>query len=267
MCAWCGKYLDQVSVLWDITQEHVTSFLGVASDQLVQWFLAALIANDETTSFHIVDTLHDTGVDISNFVKQCLVFIEEHFSENIDWYVACAETMKRIAYGLKSFPLPAVLLKMEIHTSMHPQQQSTSTPIQQPTKAQPSAIKANTNNETVVESQNTTTISDNEAQNIQPEDNEIEWQDNDAVGGLLHQIAKHASVKPTLRSMLTNSCILETTTDEWILYVFNKLHGSILQKPENRITVEQAFKEITWLDHWLQVVVTTKEAYLAQSWL
>ncbi|MEI7477951.1 MAG: hypothetical protein WCJ81_05710 [bacterium] len=82
--------------------------------------------------------------------------------------------MKRIAYGLKSFPLPAVLLKMEIHTSMHPQQQSTSTPIQQPTKAQPSAIKANTNNETVVESQNTTTISDNEAQNIQPEDNEIE---------------------------------------------------------------------------------------------
>jgi DNA polymerase III gamma/tau subunit len=54
------KYLDQVSILGDITQEHVTSFLGVASDQLMQAFLASMISKDIEKAFSIVDSLHDT---------------------------------------------------------------------------------------------------------------------------------------------------------------------------------------------------------------
>ena len=40
------KYLDQVSILGDISQGNITSFLGVASDQLVQSFLSLTINKD-----------------------------------------------------------------------------------------------------------------------------------------------------------------------------------------------------------------------------
>ena len=112
------KYLDQVSILGDINQEHVTSFLGVASDQLMQSFLSNLIKKDIEATFGIVDSLHETGVDVNNFIKQCLVYIEEHFSENIPGYILCSDILKRVLYGLKNFPLPTVLMKMEIYNAL-----------------------------------------------------------------------------------------------------------------------------------------------------
>lgn len=66
------KYLDQVSILGDITQDHVSSFLGVASDQLVEQFLTALLAHDMPTAFTAIDTLHTSGIDMAHFIKQCL---------------------------------------------------------------------------------------------------------------------------------------------------------------------------------------------------
>lgn len=108
------KYLDQVSILGDITQEHVSSFLGVASDQLVEQFLHALLAHDVMSAFAAIDTLSTSGIDMAHFIKQCLSYIADHFGENIGGYSNVVELCRRMSYSMKSFPLPSILLKAEV---------------------------------------------------------------------------------------------------------------------------------------------------------
>lgn len=307
------KYLDQVSILGDITQEHVSSFLGVASDQLIAGFLAACINKDINTAFGIVDTLHSSGIDIANFVKQSLIYIEEHFQENPTGYIACAEIFKRISYGLRNFPLPTILMKMEIYngftadgdtiaipatamqtpkpTPMAPMapMPSASATIAEPveTHAQPTI----SNTTPVVEKTSSTVSQETPTDNkttidttnniLSPLDEILDTvetsQDTQTpprqttstptVWGLqiADLVAKSPDLKQSTKSMLTSSCILEEQEDQTILYVFNKLQGGLLQKPENRAPIEQAYKTITGKDRGIHLVIITKEEYFAQK--
>ncbi len=238
------KYLDQVSILWDISQEHVTSFLGVASQQIIQSFLDALIHKDIEKAFALIDALTETGVDINNFVRQCLIYIEEHFAENIPWYIQCTEVLKRIIVGIKNFPLPGILMKMEVYNAagITAANAEKSTPVEKKTAktAEPKAAK-------------TTQVS-----------NEDVWELHDAPE-ILSQMAQHASIKSTIKSILEKSSILEHNENHANLYIFNKLQGSMLQKPENRSVLEKVYREITWYSHGLQLIPTTKEDYVAQK--
>jgi DNA polymerase III gamma/tau subunit len=46
-------------------------------------FLQSIINKDLPAAMEAIDVLHVSGVDINNFIKQCLVYIEEHLEENI----------------------------------------------------------------------------------------------------------------------------------------------------------------------------------------
>ncbi len=326
------KYLDQVSILGDITQDHVSSFLGVASDQLIEWFLAACIAKDIDAAFAIVDTLSESGIDISNFVKQSLIYIEEHFQENPAGYIACAEIFKRISYGLRNFPLPTVLMKMEIYNGFTtwwetinitptapktspstpkapkepmpaaytPSSDASST-INTPDSSESDKKKLNLDNdslnneenimqtriswqietmkEPVLSSHSTPEVSPTSKTSIEPEKQPpVATQENitdnntpintDLISGWL-QIAelveRTPDLKQSLKSMLIASCILEEQVDQTVLYVFNKLQGGLLQKPENRNPIEQAYKAITGKDRGMQIIIMSKEEYFAQK--
>lgn len=71
-------------------------------------------------------------------MKQALVYIEEHFQENPIGYINAAEILKRISYGLKNFPLPTILMKMEIYNGLGGDVQPTATPTTQQQVASPS---------------------------------------------------------------------------------------------------------------------------------
>lgn len=53
------KYLDQVSILGAITEEHVSQFLGVAPETLIKNFVEAMQKEDEEVLFKIVDDLQE----------------------------------------------------------------------------------------------------------------------------------------------------------------------------------------------------------------
>jgi DNA polymerase III subunit gamma/tau len=239
------KYLDQVSILWDISQEHVTSFLGVASQQIIQNFLESLIEKNIEKGFALVDTLAETGVDINNFVRQCLIYIEEHFGENISWYVQCTDILKRIIVGIKNFPLPSILMKMEIYNAAGMAPMS----IEKPATVQKKWVQI-TNDTNALPTETVPT--------------QEQWDMHDAPE-ILAQIAQHEEIKTTIKSILEKSSILEHNENHANLYIFNKLQGSILQKPENRSILEKVYKEITWYSHGLQLIPTTKEEYVAQK--
>ena len=262
------KYLDQVSILGDISQSNITSFLGVASDQLVQSFLELTINKDVTGVFTIIDSLHTTWVDVNNFIKQCLVYIEEHFSENIEWYILCTDILKRILYWLRNFPLPTILMKMEIYNAFNA---SAPTNIPATTPKTPSKTMAvsapkepgwskdqplTPPNETIGTKEITPPI-ESKPQQISSNQWEVWW--------VLWQVANHTDIKSNIKSILEKSCILEYEDGKWVLYIFNKLQWGILQKADNRSAIEKVFKQVTWSENWLQMVVTTKEEYMTMK--
>ena len=269
------KYLDQVSILWDISQEHVTSFLGVASQQIIQRFLAALIQKDTEKAFILVDTLAETGIDINNFTRQCLIYIEEHFGEDIAWYVSCTEIIKRIISGIKNFPLPTILMKMEIYNAANEtnaiiwetqtNKPSVSTPQQEVKKIEPSVSQPHVPTPIPIPTQPEKEILPTPATQVAiVEKTSTGWDTIDATD-ILQKMTAHPEIKSTIKSILEKSSILEHNTERADLYIFNKLQASIIQKSENRAILEKTYREITWYSHGLHLIPISKEEYVAQK--
>ncbi len=254
------KYVDQVSILGDISGEHVSSFLGVASDSLIKGFLQATLQSDIKKAFDVVNTLQDTGIDMGNFIKQCLVYIEEHFQENPSWYIVCADILKNVTYGLRSFPIPSILLKMEIYKALAKaddiadySDEGKSHPNKSTTTDETSTDKKHATNEEI------------------PSNSWLagatawDWWSMKSWRDILDAMIADPIIKHSIKNMLTTSCVLENTEEWGVLYAFNKLQWPILQKAENRQDIEGAYKKITQSDLWLQIVIMTKEEYLAKK--
>lgn len=114
------KYLDQVAILGDVTSEHVSQFLGVAPETLIQHFIQAMREDDETKLFTIVDSLQENGIDVQNFIKQLLLYIEEHMHEDMETMLKLVDILKNISFSLKIFPQPYIIIKSELYKYFHP---------------------------------------------------------------------------------------------------------------------------------------------------
>ena len=53
------KYVDQVSVLGDINEDHITKFLGVAPESMIADFLEIVRAQHKETIFQRIDDIHN----------------------------------------------------------------------------------------------------------------------------------------------------------------------------------------------------------------
>lgn len=281
------KYVDQVSILWDITQEHVSWFLGVASDTLIKWFFQACLARDIEDAFEVVGELQNSGIDIGNFIKQSLTYIEEHFQENPAGYILCADILKNVSYWLRSFPIPTVLLKMEIYKALA----DANTPLHvasgdtgKSSKSAPASTSASSASSSSSSSQSSSVAStavstspsgekvdnDSVASEEKSQVNTVKSEDNDVVSlkewrGILDAIIANPEIKHTIKTMLTNSSVLEMTPEWGVLYVFNKLQGTLLQKAENWSVIEDAFKKATNSESGLQILIMSREEYLSKK--
>ena len=109
------KYLDQVSVLGNIDEEHITKFLGVASETLIKDFLKLIQTGDAKTIFEKVDDIHNQGIDLNNFAKQTLMYIDQIFLEDINFSTRISETFTDIIGNIRFYPYPAIVYKIAIH--------------------------------------------------------------------------------------------------------------------------------------------------------
>lgn len=256
------KYVDQVSILGDITQDHVSSFLWVASDSLIKGFLQACLQSDIKKAFDVVNTIQDSGIDIGNFIKQCLVYIEEHFQENPSWFIICADILKNVTYGLRSFPIPSVLLKMEIYKALAKGDDKEDYADEDKSTTNKSL---STNDATPWEKK---VITKDETPSSQPWIADIASWDGGSLKSwreILDAMIADPDIKHSIKNVLTTSCVLENNEEWAILYAFNKLQWPILQKAENRNGIENAYKKATGGDRWLQIIIMSKEDYLAKK--
>ena len=116
---WCVrdavKYIDQVSVLGNIDEEHITKFLGVASETLIKDFLVLLQTGDPKTLFEKVDDIHNQGIDLNSFAKQTLMYIDQVFLDDIGFATKVSETFTDIIGNIRYYPYPTIIYKVAIH--------------------------------------------------------------------------------------------------------------------------------------------------------
>lgn len=109
------KYVDQVSVLGNIDEEHITKFLGVASEVLIKDFLETIKQGDPKTIFEKVDEIHNQGIDLHSFAKQTLMYIDNIFLQDIEFSTRISETFTNIIGNIKQYPYPTIIYKVALH--------------------------------------------------------------------------------------------------------------------------------------------------------
>ena len=107
--------MDQVSVLGNIDEEHITKFLGVASEVLIKDFLGLIQIGDAKTIFEKVDDIQNQGIDLHNFAKQTLMYIDQIFLEDINFSTKISETFTDIIGSIRYYPYPTIVYKVAIH--------------------------------------------------------------------------------------------------------------------------------------------------------
>lgn len=113
------KYVDQVSILGKLSEENVTKFLGIASEQTIINFIKHIVDKKSDLLFEEIARLVDQGVDLQHFAKQVLMFLDSHLFENIDLYLKISEQFGEILSGIRNYPYPALVYKIVLHKHIH----------------------------------------------------------------------------------------------------------------------------------------------------
>lgn len=116
------KYLDQVSILGDISAAAVSKFLGIVGDAVVEKFVSLVgtyfhtSVDDRKTDdlFAFLDDLQGQGIDFVQFGKDVLVYVDAHISSDPAFFVQLAETMTKILSESKRYPVPVLAWKKNI---------------------------------------------------------------------------------------------------------------------------------------------------------
>lgn len=105
------KYLDQVSVLGDVTSDRVQSFLGMVDDEKIASLLGLLHDGDATGAIEEVTILQASGVDLAQFAKQVLAYVDEHFLDDVAQMTVIAGLFGKILGEMKYYPYPLLVYK------------------------------------------------------------------------------------------------------------------------------------------------------------
>ncbi|MDR0607740.1 MAG: DNA polymerase III subunit gamma/tau [Candidatus Peribacteria bacterium] len=109
------KYLDQVSVLGKITQENVSRFLGVSPTVLVQQFITTVKMGNQQQIFEMIQEISNQGIDLFQFAKQIIGFINTHLLEDTAFYLSLSEAFMNILKQIKFYPYPEVVYKLALY--------------------------------------------------------------------------------------------------------------------------------------------------------
>ncbi len=235
------KYLDQVSILGNISEEHVSKFLWISSENNIRHLLETIKKADRNQIFDAIENINANGVDLHQLAKQVLGFIDKHLLEDIDFYLQISEVFWEIIRQIRFYPYPAVVYKIALN-KFH------STSLMCP------------NEET----------NDERRDGSWTRPNDIKWNENPSPeeGDTLRSTVLSKLTKPTLQTNLRDHVMIEKIEDTIVhLVVTNKIAEVPLQNTENKKQIETIFSEELWKTMQIQTSFETKEEYFARKLL
>lgn len=112
------KYLDQISVMGEVTETNVAQFLGVVSDARIAQVITSYQHYEQSQSlqdFEVligqIEGLAQQGVDLSLFPKQLMSYADRHFHEDRSLYTKISILAAELLAQSKWYPHPLLLYK------------------------------------------------------------------------------------------------------------------------------------------------------------
>lgn len=116
---WCMrdavKYVDQVSIFGNISVENVTNFLWIAWDSLIQDFLQTIKSKDREKIFEMIDNIHNRWIDLTQFTKQIIIYIDQNLTTDTDFLLQISEIFGEINSIIRYYPYPNIAYKIAIN--------------------------------------------------------------------------------------------------------------------------------------------------------
>jgi DNA polymerase III subunit gamma/tau len=108
------KYLDQVSLWWSISVQNVMKYIWVASTTMISDFLQSVQWRDFEIILSKIQLLNQNGIEITNFTKQVLHYIDIHYTDNISMMSQLALLFETILIHQKTYSNPILAYKVEL---------------------------------------------------------------------------------------------------------------------------------------------------------
>ena len=106
------KYIDQVSILWEIDEDNVSKFLWVAGEGVVRDFFQRLEKGNKADFFELLDQIDQKGIDLVQFAKQVIVYADQHLLENMDFYLQISQKLGELLGVVRRYPHPRMAYKI-----------------------------------------------------------------------------------------------------------------------------------------------------------
>ena len=283
------KYVDQVSILWDLNEENVSRFLGVAGETTIRNLLSTIKTGEREKIFSQLDELNQHGIDLGQFAKQAISYIDQHLLEDTDFLLHCSEIFGNVLSTLRRYPYPLIAYKIAINKALEAGKESQSTGGEKPTEnkkeekadqkpevsVQPTAPTPQPAKATVVEQTPQPAEPPLPPQTPAPEEPKVEtltqekkvWAEaSEENFKKLRAIVISKLTKPTVQSNLKDQAIIEQIeNDEIQITVITKIAEMLLNNEENRKQIEQILSEELGKAVHLTISFEHKEAYFARK--
>lgn len=248
---WCMrdavKYLDQVSILGEITAENVSKFLGIASDHIIHDFLEAVREWKRDDIFTKINNIQEQWVDLYNFAKQLLLYIDKNLHKHTDFYLQISEKCTEILATIRYYPYPAIVYKIIFNKFIH---ENNTTQTTWTTVTNTQTKTATIQNQQESKNENPT---NQETKNDEKSDSSLDWIKKQLIAKI---------DKPSVGKNISEHTVFSKYENGTIdIIIINKMTEMLLQKDETKNYVEQTLSEICGEPVHISLSYQNKEDY------
>lgn len=257
------KYLDQVSVLGEVTVKHCSQFLGIAGHALIKTFLDTVREWQYEKIFEALENISHSGIELDVFAKQILVYCNEKLEEDLAFYLQIAQTIRTILVNARNITYPLIVYKTEFYNLCKLSAGVAATPsytAPKPVKANPSPAP-----QPVAEAPAPAAPQEQPASPKEEPATPKESAPNIAIDNpeeLMKQVIEHVSQK-SLQSQLATMAHIDHITDHTVhLIIIGKMLYEKLEKPDLMKELDSAFEKALGHKHAVKLQLMSKEEYL-----
>ena len=251
------KYLDQVSVFGNITEEHVSKFLGIASDALIEDMIAAIRGGNFETIVASIQSCTEKGIDLHHLAKQMILYLDSHLLEDTAFFIRLSTAFTEILQTVRHYAYPAIVYKIVLYNFLNPNTSVAPAPVAAPTprpvaptpSPAPSPIVAPVAAPIVEQKPEAPAPV---AQEIQVS-SVVEWD-------LLSQLITRIDKDNLKRAIQDHASISKYENGVITLAIINKMSQMIIDKAENKELIEAILSEIIGQQTFIQTEFLSKES-------
>jgi len=236
------KYLEQVSIVGEVNTENTAKFLWLAPERQIQWFLEIVETKNIENIFKEIEKLQNQWIDLSNFIKDILLYLDEHLAENIEKNLQLVKLFDEVYQNLRNFPAPVLAYKTVLWTNLLniPEIKNNIETTKQEVKAQKIEKAPKVEEET-------------------PSNNLQEQKTNLTKEELL----KHIN-SPIIKWIIKNFWNIDVEWDKIIVTIINQTNYTILNQAEKKEELEKTILSLV-PNAKIEIIYMSKEEYFTKK--